>query len=237
MSKNSKWSNPARQELYGYRSSATPMELWKGTGYSEPDYLKLSDKDKNIWDTYAHSAKQQAVSGLHRTESPFNNNTQYGFSSTSAEAQPLSSTASASNQSEGTGFFGGLAGALSGVGSSVGNLFSPSKYTLDDYTKAAKDKGLDFSAMSDADKLKFTSGMDASNTGIMGNLGGISTIASGLAGLYGAYKTGQALEEQNEMAKQEQAMRFSEINRQKQRDKDFASAINKSGLGSYSAGY
>ena len=31
-------------------------------------------------------------------------------------------------------------------------------------------------------------------------------------------------------------MRNAEVNRQKQRDVDFANAINKSGLGSYSAG-
>ncbi len=72
-------------------------------------------------------------------------------------------------------------------------------------------------------------------SGFLSSVGGTQGLASILGGIgqIGSFWNGM---EQNRRAEKEWDMRNAEINRQKQRDVDFANAINKSGLGSYSAG-
>ncbi|MFA7029649.1 MAG: hypothetical protein WC179_05205 [Candidatus Cloacimonadaceae bacterium] len=72
----------------------------------------------------------------------------------------------------------------------------------------------------------------ASNTTGLGGPQGLANVGSGLASLYSIYAGMEA----NKRAEDAWKMQKAEYNRGVQKDKDFATAINKSGLGTYSAG-
>lgn len=66
----------------------------------------------------------------------------------------------------------------------------------------------------------------------IGGAKGLADLSGGLASLYSIYSGN----EQNKRANEALNMQKAEYNRGVQKDKDFATAMNKSGLGAYSAG-
>jgi hypothetical protein len=84
----------------------------------------------------------------------------------------------------------------------------------------------------------YTSAMNPSTTGLagawdtIGGAKGFADIGGGLASLYGIYQGMQ----QNKRADEAFRMQKAEYNRGVKKDKDFGDAVNRSGLGSYSAG-
>ena len=108
------------------------------------------------------------------------------------------------------------------------------------YKNEFVNKGLgneaEWDAMNGTEKAALIPFLNKSNeSGFLSSVGGTQGLASILGGIgqIGSFWNGM---EQNRRAEKEWDMRNAEINRQKQRDVDFANAINKSGLGSYSAG-
>lgn len=112
--------------------------------------------------------------------------------------------------------------------------------TLTGYGKMYTDMGLGdankWNAMTGTEQATLIPFLTKGNeSGFLSSVGGTQGLASILGGIgqIGSFWNGM---EQNRRAEKEWDMRNAEINRQKQRDVDFANAINKSGLGSYSAG-
>ena len=111
---------------------------------------------------------------------------------------------------------------------------------LTGYAKMYVDSGFGdankWNGMSGTEQAALIPFLNKSNeSGFLSSVGGTQGLASILGGIgqIGSFWNGM---EQNRRAEKEWDMRNAEVNRQKQRDVDFANAINKSGLGSYSAG-
>ena len=106
----------------------------------------------------------------------------------------------------------------------------------DEFVNKGLGDGAQWDAMNGTEKAALIPFLNKSNeSGFLSSVGGTQGLASILGGIgqIGSFWNGM---EQNRRAEKEWDMRNAEVNRQKQRDVDFANAINKSGLGSYSAG-
>lgn len=129
-------------------------------------------------------------------------------------------------------------GLSDGTGSAGTYTYAP--YTAEDGTQMAGGTvGLNTNAIDAIQNPYISDGtaLDFSNAskGLWGDIGGakgLADIGGGLASLYSIYSGMQ----QNKRAEDAWNMQKQEYNRSVQKDRDFASALNKSGLGTYSAG-
>lgn len=114
----------------------------------------------------------------------------------------------------------------------------PTMGVLDPHQDAIAQTTADFNLSADEIKNGLAAGSvvpPATTPGLLDGIGGakgFADIGGGLASLYSIYSGYQ----QNKRADDALNMQKQEYNRGVQKDKDFATAMNKSGLGSYSAG-
>ena len=106
-----------------------------------------------------------------------------------------------------------------------------------DFNSYAIANGLDTSKLSGQDLLahKQIYAQEQADSGLLGGMGGAKGFAD-LAGGLGSLASMYYGYESNKRADKIADAQMAEVNRQKQRDVDFANSVNKSGLGAYSAG-
>ena len=199
----------------------------------------------------AHAQFADSVPATYKAVPNANTAAVQTFNDTIKAGKPVTTNSS----SETPSFFGGLYDSIT---SGAKNLFSsgPGMYATKnpdgtyktnddgtyvnngtDFKSYATANGLDTSKLSGEDLLahKQIYAQEQADSGLFGSMGGAQGFAD-LAGGLGSLASMYYGYESNKRADKIADAQMAEVNRQKQRDVDFANSVNKSGLGAYSAG-